>query len=195
MKVTEYTLLTPATSPALDLELVKEHLKISDSDSDAKLLMLIGVVSDYAEKATGRDLITKTYKGYLDFFPLCSDIEIRKSKLKTITSIQYYLNGVLTTWASTDYYFIDSENYSSINLVNGKSYPDNVDERRQAVVITFTAGYGTKECDIPVVLQQAMLSHLTALYENAGDCADSNQNQFKYLYAPFIISSNLFRVV
>lgn len=201
ISVTEYTLLTPATSPALDLDDVKDYLKISDNDSDSRLLDLIKVVTLYAEKITGRDLINKTYKGYLNCFPLadfsypyCPSIEIRKSKLQSITSIQYYLDGVLTTFPSTDYYITDSTDYATINLVDGKSYP-STDNRKQAIVITFIAGFGNDECDIPDDIQRAMLSQITTLYENLGDCTDDQNLQFKSLYAPLTIASNFLRVI
>jgi len=202
ISVIEYTLLTPATSPALELDDVKDYLKISDDDSNDRLLALIKVVTNYAEKITGRDLINKTYKGYLNCFPLadfsypyCPAIEIRKSKLQSITSIQYYLGDVLTTWTSTDYYITDSEDYATINLVDGKSYPSNIDKRKQAVVITFIAGYGDSECNVPSDIKQAMLSQVAALYENAGDCIDEDNSQFKSLYITSTIASNFLRVI
>lgn len=206
MKITEYTLLTPATSPALSLDDVKNHLKLSGDDYDAQLLNLIDVVAQYAESVTGRDLINKTYKGYLDNFSpcahycncypeICSDsIQVRKSKLQSITSIQYYLDGVLTTFSSSDYYFTDQKDYSSIYLVDGKSWP-SIDNRKQAIVITFIAGYGDNSCLVPRLLQQAMLSQLTMLFENAGDCIEGKSEQFRSLYTPFIISSNFLRVI
>lgn len=203
ISVTEYTLLTPAISPALDLGEVKDYLKISDNDSDSKIINLISAVTDYAEKATGRDLINKTYKGYLNCFPLeafsypyCPSIEIRKSKLQSITSIQYYLDGVLTTWASTDYYLTDSSSYATINLVDGKSYPAT-DTRKQAVVVTFVAGYGDDECDIPSGLKQAMLSQIAALYDNAGDCSeqDGGMSQFKGMYRAYTLAQKLVLII
>ena len=202
MKITQYSLLTPAVSSALNLDEVKEHLKVSGDDYDSQLLRLIEVVSQYAESATGRDLINKTYKGYLDNFScncvtcfcLCDEsIEIRKSKLQSVTSIQYYINGVLTTFSSADYYVTDSTDYASICLVDGKSWP-SVDNRKQAVVVTFVAGYGDDDCNIPKLLKQAMLSQLTVLFENAGDCAQDSE-QFKSLYTPYVISSNFLRIV
>jgi hypothetical protein len=39
-----------------------------------------------------------------------------------------------------------------------------------------------------------MLSQLTVLFENAGDCAEDSK-QFEQLYTPFIIASNFLRVI
>lgn len=187
----EYILLTAANTPALSLDDVKEHLKIDDSNYDSQLFRLISSVTQFAEKITGRDLINKTYEAYLDKFP-CDSIKIRKSKLQSINHIKYYYNGVLTTLSSSDYYFTKSNDYSTINLVDGKEWP-SIDCRKQAIIITFVAGYGNDSCNIPALLKQAMLAHLTALFENAGDCTQDS-NSFMDLYHPFIISELLVRI-
>jgi uncharacterized phiE125 gp8 family phage protein len=190
----DYVVETPPLSPALELNAVKEHLKITDNDSDSYLLSLIKVVTDQAESITGRDLINKTYKGFIDYFPACSNrnIQIRKTKLQSITSIQYYVDNILTTFDSNKYYITESDNgFSTINLYEDESWPTNVDKRRQAVVITFVAGYGDDSCDIPAGLRQAMLSSIAMLYDDAGDCAESTalNAQAKMLYHPYILST------
>lgn len=193
-----YILVTPAVSPALDLSKVKDHLKETSNDNDSQLLSLIKSVTDIAENITGRDLINKTYKGFLDCFPACPtrSIQIKKSKLQSITSIQYLVDGVLTTFDSSKYYITESNNYSTINLVDGEIYPSNVDKRKQAVIITFVAGYGDDSCDVPAGLCQAMLSNLTTLYENAGDCAEGGTSkQTKQLYSSYILPDKLFCVI
>ena len=193
----DYILVTPAVAPALELEKVKEHLKETSDDNDSKLICLIKAVTDIAENVTGRDLINKTYKGFLNCFPSCSrrSIQIRKSKLQSITSIEYYLDGILTTFDSANYYITESNNYSTINLVDGKDWPSSIDRRKQAVVITFIAGYGTDTCDIPAGLTQAMLSNLTSLFDNAGDCADGGNKQANTLYYPYILPTKLVCVI
>jgi uncharacterized phiE125 gp8 family phage protein len=177
------------------LEEAKEHLKIDDSFSDDRIMSLINTVTAIGELITGRDFITRTYECYLDCFPskTCG-IKIRRSKLQSITSIQYYLDGVLTTIDSADYYITNSPNFSSINLFEGNSWP-SVDNRKQAIVITFVSGYGTSECSIPAPLKQAMLSHLALLFYNAGDCSSSDDSQAKSLYKPYIIPQKLVLVI
>jgi len=194
----DYILITDAVSPALELDDVKEHLKITDSDNDSKLIRLIKVVSDLAEKITGRDLINKTYKGFLNCFPAssCRNIQIRKSKLQSVTSIQYYLDGVLTTFDPSNYYITQTDGFSTINLLEGKSWPTGIDKREQAIEITFIAGYGDDSCDIPAGLKQAMLSNITSLYENAGDCVeDGSDEQTKTLYSAYTLFTKFLCVI
>lgn len=196
-----YILLTPAVSSPISLDDIKEHIKSIQGfdDYDSQLLGLIKVVTEYGEKITGRDFINKTYKGFLNCFPNCAwkSIQIRKSKLQSITSIEYYKDGVLTTFDPSKYYFTECDNFSTIELVDGESWPSDVDRRKQAIVITFVSGYGEDSCDVPNTLRQAMLSQLTVLFKNAGDCgdADSNSQQFVELYTPFILPSKQFCVI
>lgn len=193
-----YILVTgPGATLPVSLSDVKTWLKIPNSLTvdDNLITALIKSSAGIFEKITGRDLINKTYRTSLDSFP-CVDglsyysgvsslapqyhdngIIIRKSKLQSITSIQYYKDGVLTTWASSNYYITDLPDYSAIYLVADKEFPNDVDVRKQAVVITFVAGYGSSDASVPEDVKQALLQFIAYLYENRGDCASSKDMQ------------------
>jgi len=193
-----YILVTGAGSTLpVSLSDVKTWLKVPSTITADDNLITAVIKSGAAtfEKITGRDLINKTYKTYLDSFP-CVDglnyytgvsslapkyndngIILKKSKLQSITSIQYYLNGVLTTWSSTNYYITDLPDYSAIYLVADKEFPSDIDIRKQAVVINFVAGYGSSDANVPEDAKQALLQFITYLYENRGDCASSKDMQ------------------
>ncbi len=192
----EYTLITGTVNKPVTLEEVKSFLKIDDDDSDTELSRLIDTATNIAEQITGRDLLIKTYKTYLDDFPFSSNIgiEIQKSKLQSVTSIKYLVDNVLTTFDSSNYYFTDKQEYSTIWLFDGKTYPSDVDiNRKQAVEIIFTAGFSSKPCNIPQNIKQAILAHINLLNENRGDCADEQaiSKQISQLYLPYMISSKL----
>lgn len=193
-----YILVTGAGSTLpVSLSDVKTWLKVPSTITadDNLITALIKSATGIFEKITGRDLINKTYKTYLDAFP-CVDglnyytgisslapqyhdngIVIRKSKLQSITSIQYYKDGVLTTWDSSNYYITDLPDYSAIYLVTNKEFPSDVDIRKQAVVINFVTGYGVDDTYVPEDVKQALLQFITYLYENRGDCANSKDMQ------------------
>lgn len=198
IKVIDYTLITGALQKPITLEEVKQRSRIDGDDLDNDLCSFINAVTLIAEKITGRDLLTKTYKGYLDCFPCNSQgIQIRKSKLQTIVSIQYLVDNVLTTFDSSNYYITDKQEFSEIWLFDEKLYPINADiNRKQVIEITFTAGYGSKPCDIPLDFKNAMLTHVNYLNENRGDCPDETaiSNQIAQFYLPYIISHKLFNV-
>lgn len=186
MSPINYILVTDSATEPLTLAEVKTYLRIDGTDYDNILTPLIKTVRQLAEKITGRDMINKTWKTYLDCFPYRDGIELRKSKLQSITSINYYTSSVLTLLSSATYYVTDEDSYSSIYLVDGQSYP-STDTRKQAVEITFVSGYGIDATFVPEALKQAMLSHIAYLFENTGDCTDSGVAQFKQMYFPYIL--------
>lgn len=193
-----YSLVTGAGSILpVNLPDVKNWLKVPNTLTvdDNLIISVIKSATSTFEKITGRDLINKTYKTYLDAFPCVNGLNyytgtsslafkyndngivLRKSKLQSITSIQYYLDGVLTTWNAVNYYITDLPDYSAIYLVDGKEFPSNVDIRKQAVVINFVAGYGSSNANVPEDIKQALFQFIAYLYENRGDCASSKDMQ------------------
>jgi uncharacterized phiE125 gp8 family phage protein len=194
--VKDYILITPAASFPITLQEAKDYLKISGSDQDAEITQLIATATDIGERITGRDFINKTYTGFLDCFPNdCVGLEIRKSKLQSITSIQYYLDDVLTVFNSSNYYTTQSNSYSSIYLNDSSNYP-STDTRKQAVEITFIAGYGAIAEDVPETLKKAILTHIAYLFENKGDCDGCGSDSVaKGIYRTYVLPSLFFRVV
>ena len=115
--------------------------------------------------------------------------------MQSITSIKFLIDGSLTTFDSSNYYITDKQEYATINLdiENNKTWPTDVDNRKQAVEIVFTAGYGSNPCDVPANLKRAMLAHVNILNRNLGDCKDETaiSKQISQLYLPYMISRKL----
>lgn len=182
-----YILLAQPSVWPITVDLVKSWARISTTADDDLILMLIKAVTLSVEKFTKRDLITKPYRTYRDNFGdigenpsyqrfpaqqfghLNTPISLRRSKLQVITSIKYWLNGVEETVDSNIYYKVHKDAFGAIALVEGADWPSN-DNRQQGITIDFTAGYGDSADDIPDDLKQAMLMHVTAAYQNRGDC-------------------------
>ena len=196
IRLKDYVLITPAASFPVTLQEAKDYLKINGSDQDAEINQLIATATDIGEKITGRDFLNKTYKGFLDYFPDgCIGIEIKKSRLQTVTSFQYFLNNVLTNFNSSNYYTTQSNDYSTILLNSGSNYPD-ADDRQQAVEVTFIAGYGNSANDVPNTIKKAILSHIAYLFENKGDCDTCGDDQVtRKIYQTYVIASLFFRII
>ena len=197
-KPVNYILSVGPANLAVSLAEVKTHLKITGSSEDAELTDLINAATEFGEKITGRDFINKTYITYLNCFPFYG-ITIQKSKTTSITSIEYFLSDVLTTFDSSNYYLTDDTQYASIYLFSDKSWPDTVDDRIQAVKITFVSGYGVDETFVPELIKRALLAHIASLYENRGDCSDCSESdiskQAVSLYKPCILQKNRIRII
>lgn len=208
----DYLLITGTSTLAVSLANTKAWLKIPSTltADDTLITYLIKAATGYFEKITGRDLITKTYRTYLDNFPVVNGlyyysgvspllpqyqdngIWLRKSRLQAIASIKYYLDGVQVTWDSANYYTTISSDYSAIYLVNDANFPSGIDVRKQAIEINFTAGYGTDDTSVPDDVQQAILCFISYLYDNRGDCADRDKQNAAVLYfTPFKIVENI----
>ena len=61
--------IAPATG-AVPLQTFKDHIKRTNSSEDSLLQVYLDAAIDYAEGFIRRDLITRTYETFRDFFPL-----------------------------------------------------------------------------------------------------------------------------
>lgn len=189
-----YILVEDSAEEPVTLDEVKAALRIDGDDYDAILEPLIKTAREIAEKITGRDFINKTWKLLLDEFP-CEEIEIRKSKLQSITFVKYYdKDNVQQTLNSSVYAITESDSYSKFYKACNQSFPESICCRKQAVEIRFISGYGAEAEKVPQALRTAIISMIAALYQNAGDCAEGGagqQAQFKSLLAPFILAQKM----
>lgn len=133
---------------------------------------------DLAEAFTGRSFVTRTLQLVADEFPTgripwwdgTRETSIRaftrdaliylpKPPLVAVASVQYYnlANQIQTVDSSN--YFVDNVNEPGRIIPNyGYSWP--VDARdRAAVLITYTAGYGTTAGALPAWIADAILAH------------------------------------
>lgn len=174
----------PQTEPILLAE-AKNHLRVDHADEDTLIDLLIQAAREMAEKHTGRSFITQTRQTKLDCFPgyygnqvrynpCAGTIEIQNSPLIAITGtdaasspntlgIAYYNESeVLTTMSTGDYWVDNSSNIPRLVVKN--SWPSTF-TMPNAVIITYTAGYGARS-SVPAQIKQAMLLIIGHLYEN-----------------------------
>lgn len=161
-----YISTEPAREP-LTIQEAKQHLRVTHDDEDSYILSLIKMARRYCEQVQGRAYLTQTQVLQLDEFPILSDvpIELPNPPLISITSIAYVDSaGDTQTWSSS-YYTVD------IRHEPGRVYPGytytypSVRDQRNAVTITYTAGYGTNPASVPQEYRHAMLLMLAHWYE------------------------------
>jgi len=188
-----YTVTSGPDALAVTLDNVKLQLKITNSVDDDLLTIFIEAATDYAEKFTRRDFITKTYTTFRDAFPSVSEgyyqfgdlpqsgtvasfggnigFEIRKSPLQSIETIKYRLSDVLTTVDDTTYYNTVETDYSEVLTKADNEWPLDADVRLQTVEISFKAGFGDADTDMPDWVATGIMNHVAELYANRGDCS------------------------
>tara|TARA_R110000772_G_C13310322_1_gene440408 strand:- start:15382 stop:16062 length:681 start_codon:yes stop_codon:yes gene_type:complete len=186
---------SPATTP-ISLAEVKAFAKITTTADDALITMMIESATDYAEKFTRRDFITRTYKTFRDNFPntfLGSPssnlqnspfndsgnfgFELRRSPLQSIESVQYTdTAGATIVIPTTVYYAPLEDDYSSLLTQIAQSWPSDALEQLQAITIEFKTGFGDNAADVPSGIRQALLMHTLFLYDNRGDCGCDDES-------------------
>lgn len=174
VRIPEYVLTTAAAALPLSVQDVLEHLKV-DSDnaqSDTYYNALISTAAKAAESFTRRDLINKTYTVTFDNWPTGGAIDLRKSKVQSITSFQTYSSTGTWEDVSTDVYYLgDQELFGRIYLKSGQRWPSVSGSARnhQRIKVVFVAGYGADADSVPDDLKLAMLNHIAAMNEQRGD--------------------------
>lgn len=170
MSIREST--NPAIEP-LTLAEVKDHLRITDSDSDAMLTFYLGVARRYAEAFTRRMFVQRTFVETFDRFT--STIQLSRVPLVSITSIQYIdTDGNLqsVTNGSPQTYVVDTATEPGrVYLDYGQTWP-NTRNQADAVTVTYVAGHATgtsSPLDYSLIPQEARLAILLLIghwYEN-----------------------------
>lgn len=191
------------TAPAglpVDVALLKSHLRITDSNSDAYLTNLLAVAVDIAERYISRAMITRTVRQWLDFFPgyynaneyadgvfeqpawpftdTLRGFELVGTPFRTVSSFKTYDDADVSTTVDPSVYMVDAVDLdapSRIILRRGQSWPVGLRVAR-AISIEGTVGYGATGSDVPASLRHAVLLIGAALWSNRGDSIDKGQD-------------------
>lgn len=157
----------PATEPVTLAE-AKRHLRedLVNTDNDTDISAIIKAARIMCEERLLRTLITTNWQLTLDNFP--EAIKLPMPRAIAVSSLQYYdPDGVLQTLDPADYLVdVDSEPGYIVPGV-GLSWP-STQERINAVVVTYTAGYGANASDVPQPIKHWIKLALTDLYEIRG---------------------------
>lgn len=158
-----------ATLP-LDLETVKDDLRISDDELDSVILcQYIPSAVSWAENTMRRSIISRAHRWILSDFPVGVDqtITLPRGKTQSVASIAYSDGGMVTTLtgpssgspAGTDYQE-DLRGHSGRIMPNrGESWPSVDSDVPAPIVITFNAGW-LSESVVPADLKRALTARI-----------------------------------
>lgn len=114
-----------------------------------------------------RSILTQKWDLWLPSF--FNSVELPYGPVSAVDSIKYYdTNDVLQTLAATNYEVITDNTVSSVVKAYNVTWP-TLDERKRAVQITYTAGWGTSDTiPFPVksAIRRAMLLLASHFYRN-----------------------------
>jgi len=147
---------TKASHYPITLEEAKEHLRVTDTNSDSYIQGLIAMVTEYVEGVTSRTLITTQYTWTRDEFPRAQCMLVPKPPLQSISSITYIdTNQSTQTWGST-YYTVDTASVPArICPAYQETWPITLNVPN-AVTVTYTAGYGNHLGAVPEGIKHAI---------------------------------------
>lgn len=173
-----YGQLVESTEPdtdTIDATYLKNHVRFESTAEDTLIGYYIKAAREQAEKFCNRSFVTTTWIYYLQDFPRDSKtIELPKSPLQSITSIQYRdTDGNAATLSSGSYTYDTKAEPPLVRLKDSYSWPNTDADGLGNVWITFDAGYGDDDTDVPEGIRLA-LAFYAAHYFEAREPGDSN---------------------
>ena len=187
-----YKITIPPVGLPVSLELVKEHLRLGldDDSQDSYLTFFIESAWLCFEEITKRTLLDTTFETFRNF--LNPALQLRRSPFINLVSFQYTVNAVLVDVDPLLFYIFEKNQYSYILLRESKSYPSNGDDILQGIKIQFSAGFTAPLSPEHSDIKLALLNHISALYENRGDCdkasiESSLPNTSRFIYNKYKI--------
>ena len=169
MKYRSLTTLTePVTEPVSLLE-AKAYLRVDNTDEDTLIGTLITAARQWVESYLDRALILRQLVLRLDTFPV--EIELPQPPLSTFgtttaVSVTYTLETGTTATLSSSEYRIDRTSTPGVLRQNySGSWPGHLNDYN-SIAVTYWAGYGHDEGDIPPAIKNAILLMVGHLFEN-----------------------------
>ena len=156
--------VTISSTPVFTTAEAKAFLKVDTTADDTIIDNLVAAATQSCQVYTNQYFIRTTVEQYSDGWGSIGTLY--KSPVSSITSITYYdSDNALQTLDSTNYIVDSVSKPARIGLDVGGVLP-NLADRINAVIVKYTAGYGTTSADVPEGIKQAILLTLGNWYEN-----------------------------
>lgn len=157
----------PATEPISVAE-AKTHLRIDHTDDDTLLGTYIQAARELVEAFTGRRMITRTEKLFLDDFPPCDGIVIPVAPVRAVDSVKTYDDAdAATTFAASNYVTDLNGHVGAVVLKSTAAWPALAAAPRpiNAVEVQFQSGYASAAA-VPEAMKLAVKLLVGHMYEN-----------------------------
>lgn len=181
-QIDSFYTLTNSPSAPVDLADARAFLRIDDDLTEDNTLItdMILTAVEWGERYTLRDFSEKEWTGLFNSLEStnserCAFIELRKSPITDITSVEISKAGVLS--ATTDFIRKQLDGFDRLLFTESVGIDTTV---AYTFKVTFDSGFTT---NLPATLKGAILKHVGFLYENRGDAgADVDEDELKQLY-------------
>ena len=161
---------SPVDVLPVTLATAKAHLHIGSgvTKHDTELAIYVDAARDWAEKTTGRALISQVWNMWLDSSEvLASDVltvPIATLQATGVTITSYDADDAATVKTASTYgVSTPTDSRGRIYLNDGQSWPSDL-RARDALKIVWTAGYGDAATDVPDAIISAMLMRIGTMF-------------------------------
>lgn len=207
--------LSRNTAPSVEpvtLEEARNHLRVEPDGSpashpdDTLIEALIQAAREWCETETNRAFVEQQFELKRDTFPSGSTpIELPLPPLRSVDNIEYEDgDGVTQTWSASQYRVIKASGPKAlpgyVQPTPDESYPTDVQDAPDSVMITFTAGYEPDtassptdyRANVPAGIKRAILMLVAHWYEHreavmVGASVGEMPFAVKALLAPFVV--------
>ena len=172
--------VTPPTSEPVTIAEAKAQLSIgaSDDSHDVELVSMIAAAREEWERDTSIALITRTLEHRLPEF--LSVIQLTVRPVIAVSAVKYMDSDGVEQTLSAAYYYLDGD---QIRFLNTFIQP-TIQDRSEAVRVTYTAGYGSSSTSCPQLDRQAIKLSLANRFEDRDMIsADGSRKAYEALVA------------
>lgn len=149
--------------PALSLTTAKAHLRVDHAADDTLIQALIDSAVGLAEHITGRTFERRTRTHRAAGFGVY--LALPGAPVVEVTEVKYLdAAGVEQTLSSGDYALQCADDWPALVPDFGTTWPAVQSGRSDAVRVTYTAGYGATEADVPAAIRQWLLLAIGTWY-------------------------------
>jgi len=155
-QASQLTITVPPVAEPVTIAEAKRQLFLAASDTqhDDDILRTIQVAREQWESDTDSASMTQTIKVYLSRFGgPC--VYLPRRPIQSVTSVIYYDSDNTQQTLSTSIYSLNPTS-RAIELKSGQSWPTVIDDRWDAIAITYVCGYTSRQL-VPGLHKQAML--------------------------------------
>jgi len=157
-------IVPPALKP-VTLAKIKQHLRLDHDEDDEYLIDLLDAATLHVEAVTGRYLVNRTVRQYVDIMPASRSVLLEASPASSIEEIRGFdSDGNPNTFFAANYRLDNRFDTPAVIFntnINYQSFYNGIE-------IDFVAGFGDTGMDIPSNIIRAILVLIAHWYEFRG---------------------------